>query len=66
VFIFFNIIVMINSGRKFFKSFDLFGSPISLLHREDDDVRTVLGGLGTILLVGMFFGIFNANILGFF
>jgi hypothetical protein len=57
---------MINSGRKFFKWFDLFGSPISVLHKEDDVVKTVLGGLGTILLIGMFFGIFNANILGFF
>ena len=48
------------------KWIDLFGSPVEFLRNQDSKIKTVIGGLGSLVLIIIFFSVFHKNILGFF
>jgi uncharacterized membrane protein len=47
-------------------SLDIFGSPVTLLHYGAESASSIVGAVGAIAMLAIFFGVFNNNIIGFF
>ena len=50
----------------FIKVFDLFSLSQFLRYRQDEDYKTVSGGITSLLVVGIFVALFADNALGTF